>query len=67
MVRGATTEQNKLIQFLQDDLAISPDAIALAMRYQAEQPSNLLPVVLWQYGLLTIDQLDQVFDWLEAA
>jgi Protein of unknown function (DUF2949) len=24
-------------------------------------------MVLWQYGLITIEQLDQVFDWMEKA
>ena len=67
MVRTKSAEKAKLIQFLQDDLAISPDAIAVAMKQSSDQPSNLLPMVLWQYGLITIEQLDQVFDWMEAA
>ncbi|MEM9217333.1 MAG: DUF2949 domain-containing protein [Cyanobacteria bacterium P01_F01_bin.150] len=67
MVRSEGTEKAKLIQFLQEDLAISPDAIAVAMRQSSDQPSNLLPMVLWQYGLITIEQLDRVFEWLEAA
>ena len=55
----------RLISFLQSELAI-PDAwIALAQR-QGENP-NLLPIILWQYGLLTLEQLDQVFDWLEKV
>jgi len=61
------TEKARLIKFLQDDLAISPDAIAVALRREAGQPLNLLPMVLWQYGLMTTDQLDKVFEWLEAA
>lgn len=67
MVRTKNAEKAKLIQFLQDDLAISPDAIAVAMKQSYDQPSNLLPMVLWQYGLITIEQLDQVFEWMEAA
>ena len=67
MVRSENTEKAKLIQFLQDDLSISPDAIAVAIRRNSDQPSNLLPMILWQYGLITIEQLDQVFEWLEAA
>lgn len=67
MVRTKSPEKAKLIQFLQDDLAISPDAIAVAVKQSSDQPSNLLPMVLWQYGLITIEQLDRVFDWLEAA
>ncbi len=55
----------KLISFLQSELAIPDDWIALAQS-KGEDP-NLLPMVLWQYGLLTLDQLDRVFDWLETV
>ena len=55
----------RLISFLQSELAIPADWIALAQR-QGEEP-NLLPMVLWQYGLVTLSQLDQVFDWLETV
>ncbi|NJO43563.1 MAG: DUF2949 domain-containing protein [Cyanobacteria bacterium CRU_2_1] len=58
--------KQRLIQFLQDDLAIPADAIAVALRHPEQSPS-LLPMILWQYGLITIDQLDKVFDWLETA
>jgi hypothetical protein len=58
--------QARLIQFLQKDLAIPSEAIDMALRYTDQGP-DLLPVVLLQYGLITIEQLDQVFDWLEAA
>jgi hypothetical protein len=60
------TYQTQLIHFLQEELAIPTEAINMALR-QTDDRSNLLPVVLWQYGLITIEQLDQVFDWLEAA
>lgn len=58
--------QTQLINFLQNELAIPSEAIAMALR-RTDQHSNLLPVVLWQYGLITIEQLDQVFDWLDAV
>ncbi|MGJ3247491.1 MAG: DUF2949 domain-containing protein [Elainellaceae cyanobacterium] len=58
--------QTQLINFLQDELAIPSEAIAMALR-RTDPHSNLLPVVLWQYGLITIEQLDQVFDWLDAV
>jgi hypothetical protein len=25
-----------------------------------------LPMILWQYGLITLEQLAQIFDWLDA-
>jgi hypothetical protein len=59
-------KQAKFISFLEDDLAIPLDAIALALRKCSPTP-NFLPMTLWQYGLITLDQLAQIFDWLEAA
>jgi hypothetical protein len=26
-----------------------------------------VPMILWQYGLVTLEQLDRIFDWLETA
>jgi Protein of unknown function (DUF2949) len=60
-----TLPQARLIQFLRDELSVPTTAIALALR-QPEQSSNL-PMVLWQYGLITTQQLDQIFDWMETA
>ncbi|MGJ3246216.1 MAG: DUF2949 domain-containing protein [Elainellaceae cyanobacterium] len=62
---NSKTIQHRLVRFLEDELAIPPTSVAIGLRYQ-EHPS-LLPVVLWQYGLITIDQLDRIFDWLEMG
>lgn len=56
----------KLIRFLQDDLAISPSSIHVALKH-CEQDPGPLPMILWQYGLITLEQLEQIYDWLEAA
>ncbi|HTL89662.1 MAG TPA: DUF2949 domain-containing protein [Leptolyngbya sp.] len=58
--------QSKFIRFLQEDLALSSSSIALAMRYREQDPGPL-PMVLWQYGLVSIDQLDRIYNWLESA
>ncbi|NJN59846.1 MAG: DUF2949 domain-containing protein [Leptolyngbyaceae cyanobacterium SL_5_9] len=60
------TLRNRLIQFLQEELAIPAKGIAIALRHDEEIP-NHLPMVLWQYGLVTLEQLDKIFDWLETA
>lgn len=64
----------KLFHFLQEDIGIPAAEISTAQkllgrlsRQQPEQSLNLLPIVLWQYGLVTLDQLNRVLDWLEAA
>lgn len=62
-----STTATQLISFLQEELAIPPAWIALAQRRHGEQDPNLLPMILWQYGLLTLEQLEQVFDWLETV
>lgn len=56
----------KLVQFLRDELGLPDAAIALAQRH-CEQDPGPMPMVLWQYGLVTMEQLDQIYDWLEMA
>lgn len=58
--------QERLIQFLKEDLAIPMGAIALALKQSKAMP-NFLPMTLWHYGLITIDQLALIFDWIESA
>lgn len=55
--------QAQLINFLKEDLGV-PEAGILLAQAQREDASQL-PMILWQYGLLTIEQLEKVFDWLE--
>lgn len=57
--------QTQLIQYLQDELALSQDVLALALRFQ-DRTATQLPIVLWQYGLVNLDQLDQIYDWLAS-
>jgi hypothetical protein len=63
----------RLIRFLQEDLAISRASIDVAERVggneqrQRDRDPNSLPMVLWQYGLVTLEQLDKIFDWLAQA
>ena len=51
-----------LLQFLQLRLGLSPSALELGQR-QAELEQAPLPIVLWSFGLLSLEQLEQVFDW----
>lgn len=57
-------ELTQFLHFLQNDLAIPDTNLQLALRH-AEQMPSLLPMILWQYGLVTLTQLNQIFDWLE--
>jgi hypothetical protein len=56
----------KFVQFLHQDLGVSVVQLELAQRHIQETPEQL-PMILWQYGLISLGQLDQIFDWLEPA
>ena len=60
----APATDNRFLRFLQEELAISTDSIAIAQRYREQDPGPL-PMILWQYGLVNLAQLNQIFDWLE--
>jgi hypothetical protein len=45
-------------------MGLSEGALALGLK-QAELDQAPLPAVLWRYGLLSLEQLAQVFDWQE--
>ncbi|MBW4631058.1 MAG: DUF2949 domain-containing protein [Iphinoe sp. HA4291-MV1] len=54
----------KFIDFLQNELALSTGDIAVALR-KHEFDNGPLAMLLWQYGLVDIEQLERIFDWLE--
>ena len=56
--------QKQLIGFLEQELHLEPEAIALAQR-QVQFPSQL-PVSLWQYGLISLEGVNQVWTWIES-
>lgn len=55
----------RFIKFLQEEINLSQDSIAIAQR-NVDHNLGLIPMVLWQYGLVTIEQLDRIYDWLET-
>lgn len=56
----------RFLQYLQNELSVSKIAIEEALRSLGTD-SYLLPIALWQCGVLTLAQLDQVYDWLAIA
>jgi hypothetical protein len=54
-----------LLRYLRQELALSDNALQLGLR-QSEQEQAPLPVVLWRFGLISLDQLDQVLSWQAA-
>jgi Protein of unknown function (DUF2949) len=59
-------QQKQLLTFLREKLAISPYSIDMAVRL-CEASVGSLPMILWQYGLIDLSQLNQVFDWMETV
>ncbi len=59
-----TLKRQALIEFLQHELALPRSSIQLALR-RGQAQRDPLPMVLWQYGLVTLAQLDQIFDWID--
>ena len=55
----------QLLDFLQRRMGLSSNALNLGLR-QAELEQAPLPVVLWSFGLLSLDQLQQVLDWQDS-
>lgn len=61
-----TVTYTRFIKFLQEEINLSQDSIAMAQK-TVDQNLGLMPVVLWQYGLVDLDQLNKIYEWLERA
>lgn len=59
------SSETRLLNFLQNDLAIPATDLQFALR-QGEESAGPLPMILWQYGLVDITQLDRIFDWMDG-
>ncbi len=53
----------KFIKFLKEELALSHDSIEIVQRSVEDHPAPI-PMILWQYGLVTLEELDRIYDWL---
>jgi hypothetical protein len=56
---------NRFIKFLKEELALSSESIQTVQK-TAQQNLGPLPMILWQYGLVTLEELDRIYDWLET-
>ena len=52
----------ELVRYLRQDLGLSENALNLGLK-QAQLEQAPLPVVLWRFGLISLEQLDQVLAW----
>jgi hypothetical protein len=56
---------DRVVRFLRQDLSLPAASVELALK-QSESNRGNLPIVLWQYGLVTLHQLDRLYDWFES-
>jgi hypothetical protein len=56
----------RFLAYLKHYMGLSEAALAIATRQQ--QPTTTeLPIMLWNYGLITLEQLGEIFDWMAEA
>ena len=55
----------EFINFLKKELLLTSCDISVAVR-KSRLDKGPLPMLLWQYGLVNIEQLERIFDWLES-
>jgi len=53
---------SELVRYLRQDLGLSENSLNLGLK-QAQLEQAPLPVVLWSFGLISLEQLDQVLAW----
>ena len=53
----------KIISFLLDEIGLEESSIELGIKLSINNNSPL-PILLWSYGLLTIQELDELYRFL---
>ena len=52
----------KLLKFLGQKIGLTDNAINLGIR-QSEIEQSPLPIILWSFGLITLEQFQMTLDW----
>ena len=53
----------KIISFLMDEIGLEEPSIELGIKLSVKY-NMPLPILLWSYGLLTIEELDELYGFL---
>ena len=53
----------KIISFLIDEIGLNESSIELGLKLSIKNNSPL-PILLWNYGILTIEELDEFYTFL---
>jgi dTDP-4-dehydrorhamnose 3,5-epimerase-like enzyme len=56
---------NQLVNFVQQEFGVSRAEVITALHHS--EAASQFPLILWQYGFITLQQLDRLFDWLASA
>ena len=56
---------SELVHYLRQELGLGENALNLGLK-QAQLEQAPLPVVLWRFGLISLEQLDQVLAWQDT-
>lgn len=54
------SKNKKIISFLKDEIGIDESSIELGLKLSFKN-NTPLPILLWSYGILTIEELDQLY------
>ena len=55
----------QVVDFLRQNLNLSDDSVQLALK-QSRSDYGSLPIILWQYGLVSLPELGRIYDWFES-
>lgn len=61
----SVTTRTSFIQFLIEELEIPTKFVNLALD-RSQSNLSALPMVLWQYGIINLQQLEKILDWSET-
>ena len=53
----------KIITFLRDEIGLEDPSIDLGLKLSIKN-NTPLPILLWNYGILTIEELDEFYTFL---
>ena len=53
----------KIISFLMDEIGLEESSIELGLKLSIKN-NTPLPILLWSYGILTIEELDKLYTFL---
>ena len=54
---------NNPIKFLSNDIGLTESAIDLGIKLSKKNNTSL-PITLWSYGLINIEELDRIYNYL---